>query len=720
MTERAEETQVRAAVYARVSSERQADKDLSIPAQLKALRQYADKHGWRVVEQFVDEAESARTADRPEFQRMIAQAKQKNPPFAVILVWKLSRFARNREDSILYKAMLRKHGVQVVSINEPIDDSPAGRMLEGMIEVVDEFYSANLSVDTVRGMNENASRGFLNGGRAPCGYRRVKVKVGEIEKAKLEPDPAHAPIVKRVFQMCLDGMGVKEIAKKLNAQGYKTRDNHHWTNTVLYYMLTNETYTGVTVFNGYRYWDTKGDRTQKKIRVEGTHPALVTKEQFERVRQMLKARSPRVTHPRTISSDYLLSGLAYCGSCGARMIGTTAKGGKFFYYGCQNYLKKGREACKTGLISRTRLEDAVMGQLKDSVITDDNLSALVTLVNEEVNRERRSADDQVAEIEAQLKSLNGRIDRLYTALETGHVDMADLGPRIKALREQIENAEERKREILATEAAPLRFSGAEVRRYVEDLRELLADGTLMERKSWLRTWVKRVSIDRKLGGTIEYRLPLTALKQESRPTRGGSLDAVLSIEQIGCLYGTVSEPGRPVNPSSAPPCANKRCGPRARDNPRAAEFDRPPPAVPLRREPRLDLLRLGPDIAPHQRPQRLPGPARPAQDRREAAAHGLPHPLNGRRRRRVRRPGRQAGGRGRGGLALGLLGDLGAHGRELGLEHLAAAVPVDPDQHADQRQRRKAVEQLLHLGRANLLGHLLVGPREGGARERLE
>ena len=498
MNERLAVSEIKVAVYARVSSERQADKDLSIPAQIKALRQFADKQGWRVVEQFVDEAESARTADRPEFQKMIGLAKQKPPSFTVILVWKLSRFARNREDSILYKAMLRKHGVQVVSINEPIDDSPAGRMLEGMIEVVDEFYSANLSVDTVRGMNENASRGFLNGGRAPYGYRRVKVKIGEAEKAKLEADPAHAPIVKRVFQMCLDGMGVKEIAKKLNAQGYKTRDGNQWTNTVLYYMLTNETYTGVTIFNGYRYWDTKGDKTQKIIRVEGTHPALATKEQFERVRQTLKARSPLVTHPRAVRSEYLLSGLAYCGSCGAKMIGTTAKGGKFFYYGCQSYLKKGREACKTGLVSRTRLEDAVMGQLKGSIITDDNLSALVNLVNEEVNRERRSAKERVAEVEAQLKGLNGRVDRLYVALETGHADMADLGPRIKALR------------------------------------ELVADGTLMERKSWLRTWVKRVSIDKKRGGTIEYKLPLAALKQESRPTVGGALDAVLSINQIGC------------------------------------------------------------------------------------------------------------------------------------------------------------------------------------------
>src|SRR5579872_7106612 len=156
------------ALYARVSSERQAEKDLSIPAQLTALRNYAFKHGWEAVKEFVDEAESARSANRPAFQEMIAYTKQKPLPFGIILVWKLSRFARNREDSILYKALLRRRGVQVVSINEQIDESPTGRLLEGMIESIDEFYSANLGQDTRRGMKENAQRGYLNG--APVSY----------------------------------------------------------------------------------------------------------------------------------------------------------------------------------------------------------------------------------------------------------------------------------------------------------------------------------------------------------------------------------------------------------------------------------------------------------------------------------------------------------------------------------------------------------------------
>ena len=160
-------------LYARVSSEQQAEKDLSLPSQLKTLREYALKRNWTIVEEFVDEAESARTANRPSFQRMIASAKQKHAPFEAILVWKLNRFARNREDSIIYKSLLRKRGIQIISINENIDEGPTGKLLEGIIESIDEFYSANLSQDTIRGLKENTMRGFWNGGVPYCAVSRT-------------------------------------------------------------------------------------------------------------------------------------------------------------------------------------------------------------------------------------------------------------------------------------------------------------------------------------------------------------------------------------------------------------------------------------------------------------------------------------------------------------------------------------------------------------------
>ena len=178
---------MKVAIYARVSSDRQ-DVDLSISAQLKALREYTVRNGYTVVREFVDEAETGRSSMRPAFREMISLARRPQKPFDLILVWKYSRFARSREDSIVYKAMLRKNGVQVVSINEPFDDTPTGRLLEAIIESLDEFYSDNVGEEVTRGRRESASRGFYLSGKPPYGYKKVRVKDGTKDRTRLELD----------------------------------------------------------------------------------------------------------------------------------------------------------------------------------------------------------------------------------------------------------------------------------------------------------------------------------------------------------------------------------------------------------------------------------------------------------------------------------------------------------------------------------------------------
>ncbi|MEE8471015.1 MAG: recombinase family protein, partial [Dehalococcoidia bacterium] len=235
------------ALYARVSSDRQ-DTDLSISAQLRALRDHAAKNGHQVVREFVDEAESGRTAARPTFREMISMARRSSKPFEAILVWKYSRFARNREDSILYKSLLRKHGVQVISITEPFEDTPTGRLLEAIIESLDEFYSANLGQEVLRGMRESASRGFYVHSRTPYGYRRVKVRDGTKERPTLEIHQEQAPVVLRMYKELLSGAGLKEIAKGLNNDGISSPRSKRWGKTSVHGILKNETYTGTLVW----------------------------------------------------------------------------------------------------------------------------------------------------------------------------------------------------------------------------------------------------------------------------------------------------------------------------------------------------------------------------------------------------------------------------------------------------------------------------------------
>lgn len=179
----------------------------------------------------MDEAETGRTTARPAFREMISLARRPNKPFEQILVWKYSRFTRSREDSILYKAMLKKAGIQVVSINEPFDDTPTGRLLEAIIESLDEFYSDNLGEEVTRGMRESASRGFYLSSKALYGYRKVKTRDGNKERTKLEIEPAEASIVADIFRGIVDGKGLTEIAKELNAKSIPGPKGKGWGNT---------------------------------------------------------------------------------------------------------------------------------------------------------------------------------------------------------------------------------------------------------------------------------------------------------------------------------------------------------------------------------------------------------------------------------------------------------------------------------------------------------
>jgi site-specific DNA recombinase len=502
---------MRVVLYARVSSEKQAEKDLSISAQLKALRNYAEDRGWKVHKEYIDEAESARTANRPAFQQMIAHAKQRQ--FDAILVWKMSRFARNREDSIIYKSLLRKYGVKVVSINEQLDESPAGKLLEGMIEVIDEFYSTNLAQDTLRGMKENASRGFRNGGIVPMGYRQKSILDGSTKRTVLELDPDFAPIIKRIFDMSASGLGAKEIVKSLNEEGLRTSKGRRWGKHNIYYILNNETYTGNTFWN--RVSKEPGDKGKEVIQVPNTHPAIVDEVTFQKVQRFLKSRTMAEIPPRALISDYLLSSLLICGKCGLRMLGTPAKSSRYFYYACQNHLRRGRTQCDAKMIRREKLEDFIIERLKRHVLTEKNILELVNMVNEEAVRERESHQEQLQSIDQQVADIKKRLDKLYQALECGVLDMRTLAPRIKEHNDQIEALEIRRSELLdeVQTGHGHGVTAVEIRHYAEDIKLLLGLGTLMERKSFIRSFVKRIEIKDKQV-TIEYTLPLAPNKKE--------------------------------------------------------------------------------------------------------------------------------------------------------------------------------------------------------------
>ena len=296
------------ALYARVSSDRQ-DVDLSVAAQLRALRDYAGKNSYVVVREYVDEAKSGLIDDRPEFNRMIDEARLPEAPFREVLVWKFSRFTRNREHAIAYKSLLRRRGVTVVSITEQTDDTPTGTLTEAIIETVDEYYSEDLAVDVRRGMREAASRGFWVSSRTPYGYKRVMVQDGEKERPRLQPDAVTAPVVRRIFDMAETGEGMLDIARAINDEEIPSAAGKLWSNNAVNFILRNEVYTGTLV------WGAKAKDEVDPVRVEDAFPAIVSKAQFRQVNSQMRSRASKTTHPRRVASSYLLSGLVRCSRC---------------------------------------------------------------------------------------------------------------------------------------------------------------------------------------------------------------------------------------------------------------------------------------------------------------------------------------------------------------------------------------------------------------------
>lgn len=477
------------ALYARVSSEKQ-DVDLSISAQLRSLREFVTKNGYEVVKEYVDEAESGKTTARPAFREMISATRRQQKPFDLILVWKYSRFARSREDSIVFKTMLKNKGIRVVSISEPAEDTPTGKLLEAMIESLDEFYSANLGEEVTRGMRESASRGFYLSAVPPFGYRKVRVKDGGREHTKLEVDPNQARTVTRIFGQVLEGKGLIEVVKQLNKEGIAGSRGNGWIKTSIRKILANEVYTGVAV------WGRDSIHDLPVIRVENAWPAVIDRDTFDRVQILLKERSPVNLHPRRVASRYLLSGLARCGSCGKALVGQDAKSGQFTYYVCGTLQKKGAGSCPTHRLNSQQFENLVIEKIKKHVLTTENLAKLVHIVNEEMDSlaiEYRQRLDSVID---EITDVDHRLERLYDALETGKIQLADLAPRIQQLRlrqQQLQAARLELEQDLSDRRVEL-ADAETVARCVVDLRNLLTDSSLAETKSFVRSFVKEVKV----------------------------------------------------------------------------------------------------------------------------------------------------------------------------------------------------------------------------------
>lgn len=354
-----------AAAYIRVSDERQDE--YSPDSQLKKIREYAAKEGYLIPDEYVfyDDGISGKSVKRrDDFNRMIAIAKEKNHPFDRIYVWKFSRFARNQEESIVYKNLLKKRDVSVVSVSESLPDGPYGALIERIIEWMDEFYLINLGVEVTRGMTEKASRGEPTC-PPPFGY--------VMKDGKYYPDEesGKADVVREVFSLYANGAKHREIAVMLGDKGVRTKFGNMPDNRWIEYMLRNPCYIGKI------RWSLEGARAVSKrdfsneniMTVDGHHEPLISLDLWNRVQQMLdkqKKAYPKYAK-REQHVDYMLKGLVRCSACGGTIAMSSATSGKAKTrtMQCCNY---SRGSCHTShSVTMTKIEAAFMEGLKNAV-----------------------------------------------------------------------------------------------------------------------------------------------------------------------------------------------------------------------------------------------------------------------------------------------------------------------------------------------------------------
>ncbi len=491
----------RVVIYARCSDTKQAEKELSIPAQLDACRAEAARQGWIVVQEFVDEGISGRTDVRPAFQDMIARSKENPRPFDTIMLWKLSRFARNREHATFYKNMLRKRGVTVTSLHERVDDSAQGRLIEGIFEAMDEFYSENLAQDTKRGMIRKVRQGQWAGGTLPYGYRLDQSPGLKPKEARMILDENEAPLVRRIFADAARGVGAATIARILNREGTTTRKGRKWTVDVVLYLLRNRAYLGEL------RWGRNEDGTPAAL-VPNAHEALIDEETFARIGAMISDRAIERSSPRRLGGDYLLSGLIRCGHCGLAMIGHGAKSGKVHYYGCPTKMKSGADQCPAVLLNRDAVEAAVVQHLSEHVLQVAHLRSILDDINATLDVTTAALSTEADAKRGQLATQRQQLTRLIDALALGTIDPAAIADRINDLKRSTDllQAQIANYEARLAEAKPVELTDDDLRAYVEGLRGVLATRPLDERRGFLQAWIREITATGRLIG-VEYTIP---------------------------------------------------------------------------------------------------------------------------------------------------------------------------------------------------------------------
>lgn len=469
----------RAALYYRYSSDGQ--NEATISAQRRICKAFTDTEGYTPVKEYVDEAETATTSDnRTDFLRMLSDAKK--GLFDYIIVWQFSRFARNKEESVLYKAMLRKVGVRVISATEKTDDTPSGKLLEGMLEVLNQYFSDNLSVEVKKGKKENLLTGKHAGGEAPYGiYKEEDTTIYKINEGQ-------AQTIRFIFELYLQGYGYRRIAAILEEKGHKPPKGDKWNGGSIGKILNNEAYIGV-----YNYTLGAGTPAEESFKLDNVYPAIIDDNTWAQAQKMRIAKKPKRSKRNRL---YLLTGKTVCGNCHKNYVGHSSNGKKYkyYYYRCNGRSMHARNetSCKAKDIQAEKLESWVLESIAHYILSDNAIKTILESVAKKVKNKSNTSQREIKRLEKEAEKLDARIENMLDLYDDGKLSKARLNKRTEGLEKQLDNVHmelEQLRKLNSTN-----IDTATLREFLFQYRNNLHDANPETKKTLIDAFVEKLVI----------------------------------------------------------------------------------------------------------------------------------------------------------------------------------------------------------------------------------
>lgn len=496
-----------AIAYTRYSSSNQSQ--ASTEAQIREIKEYCEKHDINLIKIYSDEELTGTNDNREQFKEMILASKASNVD--VVIFHKIDRFARNTYDYVVTKKLLSDNKCRIISVLEPITDTPESIMLEMMLVANAEYYSKNLAREVLKGKKTNALKGEFNGGKPPLGY--------DVKDKKLVINTYEAEIIKTMFSMYAAGYGYRMVAEYLNEKGYRTKFNNLFNRNSIHDLLRNEVYLGT-----YKY--TIGEDVYK---IENNHKAIIDKELWNNVHEILNSNIPK---PRQNAKRfYLLTGKIKCGCCGGSFTGNTAKTGTGKKYNI--YISTRRKAikgCKMKSVNAAALENFVLDQIKNLILTNEAIEKIANKIMTNINNSSSTTDTLLKSLRKKEKELETEIDNLIDIAAKSKRSNSRIAEKIDTLETELETVKIKIQDIVDMNNNNT-FTVDKIKKFLLEMRKNLDQGEKQVKKILVDTFVDKIIIyENEIVTTLKVNLEANENKVFSAPSMVKNTNTNLTID----------------------------------------------------------------------------------------------------------------------------------------------------------------------------------------------